>query len=152
MKFALLLLSCALAAGTAPALAADPLKESGAPPQSERVLVIYGEDSCPKGAEDEIVVCARKPESERYRIPEAFRDKAVSPQNANESWAVRAEALEYMGRSGINSCSVIGPGGWTGCYAELLRQWQAERRAARRQNETIRSIGRGARDEEDEEE
>lgn len=143
MNTALLVAALAFSAG---ALSAVPVSAQ----KSERVLVIYGDDACPAGEGDEIVVCARKPEEERYRIPEAFREKEISPRNANESWAVRAEALEYMGRSGINSCSVNGPGGWTGCYAELMRQWRAERRAMGRQDESIRSIGRGARDDDEE--
>lgn len=102
--------------------------------ETQRMLVIYGDDQCPRGqSEDEIVVCARHPESERFRIPERFRQKEISPQNGNESWAVRAEALEYMGRTGINSCSVVGPGGWTGCYAEMLRIAREERRQAARE-------------------
>ena len=102
--------------------------------KNERVMVVYGEDACPKGDDpEEIVVCARQPESERYRIPERFRKQEISPQNANESWAVRAEALEYVGKTGINSCSVVGPGGWTGCYAEMLRIAREERRQAARE-------------------
>lgn len=39
--------------------------------RSERVLVIFGNDPCPTNASgDEIIVCARRPESERYRIPQ----------------------------------------------------------------------------------
>ena len=30
-------------------------------------------------------------------------------------------ALEYVGRTGINSCTPVGPGGVTGCQAELMR-------------------------------
>lgn len=102
--------------------------------KNERVTVVYGDDECPRGNdEEEIVVCARHPESERFRIPERFRKKEISPQNANESWAVRAEALEYIGKTGINSCSVVGPGGWTGCYAEMLRIAREERRQAQRE-------------------
>ena len=102
--------------------------------KNERVMVVYGEDACPKSDDpEEIVVCARQPESERYRIPERFRKQEIGPQNANESWAVRAEALEYVGKTGINSCSVVGPGGWTGCYAEMLRIAREERRQAARE-------------------
>ncbi|RJF90497.1 hypothetical protein [Sphingomonas cavernae] len=123
-------------------IAALVLAAAGASPvaaqENQRMLVIYGDDECPRGAdEDEIVVCARHPESERYRIPERFREKEISPQNGNESWAVRAEALEYAGRTGINSCSVVGPGGWTGCYAEMLRIAQAERRQAARERARV---------------
>lgn len=106
--------------------------------RTERVVLVFGDDVCPKSKdEEEIVVCARAPESERYRIPERFRGDEISPRAANESWAVKAEALEFAGKTGINSCSTVGPGGWTGCYAEMLRLAQAERREARRQRERI---------------
>ena len=36
-------------------------------------IIVYGTDPCPRSTDDEIVVCARKPESERFRIPEALR-------------------------------------------------------------------------------
>lgn len=102
--------------------------------KNERVMVVYGDDPCPRGEDpDEIVVCARQPEGERYRIPERFRNQEIGPKNANESWAVRAESLEYVGRTGINSCSVVGPGGWTGCYAEMLRIAREEKRQAARE-------------------
>lgn len=127
MRRALTIATLAVLAG---GIAATP-----APAQkNERVTVVYGEDECPRGNDaEEIVVCARYPESERFRIPERFRKKEISPRNANESWAVRAEALEYVGRTGINSCSVVGPAGWTGCYAEMLRIARAERRQAERE-------------------
>ena len=33
------------------------------PPQRVFNLIVYGDDPCPKGEGDEIIVCARKPES-----------------------------------------------------------------------------------------
>ena len=33
-------------------------------------IIVYGTDPCPRSTDDEVVVCARKPESERFRIPE----------------------------------------------------------------------------------
>ena len=94
----------------------------------ERVnaLIIYGNDPCPRGNGDEIVVCARKPEGERYRIPESVRIDPNDP--ANRTWADRAQSLEYAGRSGIGSCTPVGPGGSTGCLAQILRQAREERR------------------------
>src|SRR5689334_21039121 len=75
-------------------------------------VIIYGNDVCPRGAGgEEIVVCARKPETERYRIPKELRDQP-STDPANTSWANKAESLEYVGRTGIQSCSTVGPGGW----------------------------------------
>jgi hypothetical protein len=89
-------------------------------------LIIYGNDPCPRGGDDEIVVCARKPEGERFRIPEAVRGDPNDP--ANRSWADRAQTLEYAGRTGIGSCTPVGPGGSTGCLSQLLHQAREERR------------------------
>jgi len=120
--------------------------------RNERVYVVYGDDPCPEKAEEteEIVVCARRPEEERYRVPSRFRDKAVSPQNANESWAVRNEGLnDAAPRYGPGSCSVNGPLGWTGCWQQMMRQASEERRAAARERAAI-TAGRGADRAEDE--
>jgi len=68
----------------------------------------------------------RRPEQDRYRIPEPFRRDPEAPEN--QSWAARAETLEYVGRTGIQSCSVAGPGSWTGCWAEMMRQAREDRR------------------------
>ena len=117
------LLAAALLAGpflAAPAAAAPK-------PGDEKVnqLVVYGNDPCPKSTEDTITVCARKSERERYRIPERLRDDPNDPKN--QSWANHAEALEYVGRSGIGSCSASGAGGWTGCFTDMVRAARAER-------------------------
>src|SRR5687768_15018907 len=50
-------------------------------------VVVYGRDPCPRGSEDEIIVCARRPETERYRIPEELREPSDHPDN--ESWAAK---------------------------------------------------------------
>lgn len=92
-------------------------------------VVVYGNDPCPATTGDEIIVCARRSDSERYRVPEELRDEALDdPENV--SWAARAESLEYVGRTGIQSCSTVGPGGFTGCWAEMMRAARDERRAA----------------------
>lgn len=95
--------------------------------QQIRQLVVYGHDACPRGSNGEIVICARKPETERYRIPKALRN-APSTAPADQSWTDRAENLEYVGRTGIGSCSASGPGGWTGCLNQLIQSARAERR------------------------
>lgn len=93
--------------------------------RAERVLVIFGNDPCPTNASgDEIVVCARRPESERYRIPQDVRQRSQAPQN--QSWAVRSQAAMSTGRTGTDSCSAVGAGGWTGCWAEQMRAAKAE--------------------------
>ena len=89
-------------------------------------LIVYGTDPCPASA-DEITVCARRPEADRYRIPEPLRDRDGPASN---SWANRALELQYVGRTGIQSCSTVGPGGATGCLSQLISQARAERRGA----------------------
>ncbi|WP_373492515.1 hypothetical protein [Parasphingorhabdus sp.] len=92
-------------------------------------MVTYGDDDCPESTEGEIVVCARQPESERYRIPKAVREqeKEEEAQYA-QSWTAQFQNHEEEGRLGRpNSCSVIGTNGFTGCQAAILRDWFAER-------------------------
>jgi hypothetical protein len=96
-----------------------------------RQIIVYGTDACPPSRDGEIVVCARRPESERYRIPQKFREPA--PSRESESWSERAQVLETMGRTGINSCSPVGPGGATGCLSQLIDQARKERRQAARE-------------------
>jgi hypothetical protein len=107
--------------------AAAVLPAAPAAAQSPRVtrVVIYGNDPCPV-SENEIIVCARRPDKERYRIPEPLRGDPNDP--ANRNWADRAESLEYMGRTGPQSCSTVGPGGFTGCWAEMMRAARGDRR------------------------
>ncbi|MFN3387623.1 MAG: hypothetical protein ACK40O_01725 [Allosphingosinicella sp.] len=126
MKAALLTLPAALLLA-APAFAQEaPLAAQG----GERInqLIVYGEDPCPPSTEEEITVCARKPDSERYRIPEDLRDDPNDPRN--DTWSERATELQYVGRTGIGSCSPVGPGGATGCFNEIVRQARAERAAS----------------------
>ena len=89
-------------------------------------IIVYGTDPCPRSTDDEVVVCARKPESERFRIPERYRQ--AGPRQTRESWANKATAFETYGRTGINSCSPVGPAGFTGCSQQLVNQAFKERR------------------------
>jgi hypothetical protein len=91
-------------------------------------VIVYGSDPCPRGTDDEVVICGRRPENQRFRIPEELREGALDPDPENQSWAVRATSLEYVGRTGTQSCSTVGPGGFTGCWAELMRAARDERR------------------------
>jgi hypothetical protein len=96
--------------------------------QSDRIakVIVYGSDPCPSSADgQEVVICARRPERERYRIPKELRDRRNGGENP--SWAERAESLEYVGRSGAQSCSTVGPGGFTGCYNQMARAWRKDR-------------------------
>jgi len=103
---------------------------AAAPAGNEKVnmVIIYGEDECPKPKGDEITVCARKAESERYRIPEPLRDRPSGPQS--ETWNSRVLAYEKLSASGAQSCSATGAGGWTGCATQFIHDAYAEKKAA----------------------
>src|SRR5205085_6520711 len=91
-------------------------------------LIIYGDDPCPESTDpNEITVCARLPDGDRYRVPSSLRDNPNAP--ANNSWANRATELSYVGRTGTDSCSTVGGGGFTGCFNQIVTQARAERRA-----------------------
>lgn len=90
-------------------------------------VIVFGDDACPPPQNPEdIVVCARFREDERFRIPENLRGNPNAPEN--QSWTNRAIELSYVGRTGIGSCSPVGGGGWTGCNQQLINQAVAERR------------------------
>jgi hypothetical protein len=95
-------------------------------------MTIYGNDRCPPSTSERVVVCARRPERERYRIPERLRD---NPDQSEESWAADAQALETVGDTGPQSCSTVGPGGFTGCWEEMIRQARRERQQQRERSE-----------------
>lgn len=138
------LLGLLLAALAVPLAArAEPPAKPGTPPPSQTAatqpvdndaktisIVVYGNDSCPQGKADEIVVCAREPESERYRIPKRFRGKKMEAAPGN-SWANKTRSLDDASRTaaGIpDTCSAVGSGGQSGCYSNFINQAAAQRR------------------------
>ena len=52
----------------------------------------------------------------------------AAPRQQREAWANKARALETVGATGINSCSPVGPGGYTGCLTQVINQAKRERR------------------------
>ena len=89
------------------------------------VLEVFGDDPCPQSTADEIVVCERRDENDRYRIPEALRG---SSDPANEAWASRVRAYEAVGDFGPLSCSPVGAGGELGCTAQMIAAAYEEKR------------------------
>lgn len=83
-----------------------------------RTVVIFGKDECPKATNpDEIIVCARRPEEERYRIPKEIREQEKAAIRREDDVAASRAALA-SGRpsaTGTGSCSTVGAGGATGC-------------------------------------
>jgi hypothetical protein len=117
------------AAAAAAALLAAPAPASAQADEPKiNQLIVYGDDPCPQSTDDEIIVCARKSEDERFRIPKGLRGNPNDP--VNQAWGARAMELQYVGRSGIGSCSTTGPGGMIGCYNDLVRRARAERAGA----------------------
>lgn len=91
------------------------------------VLTLFGNERCPTDSEgNEIVVCQRRSADEQFRVPKELRDFKVTPQN--ESWAAKAQgALDAgVGVNSVGSCSVVGPGGQSGCFAQQARAVRAE--------------------------
>lgn len=117
-------LSAALAAGL---LSASPLAAQDAAGDRVKMVILYGEDAAPAPQGDEIVVVARMPESERFRIPEDLR---FSDNPANQAWINRVERMEFIGNFGTLSCSTVGAGGSTGCTQEMIRNAYADKNAS----------------------
>lgn len=101
--------------------------QDGAPAERINQVIVYGDDPCPAGEGDTIVVCARMEEDERYRIPPPLRAAPNDPRR--ESWTSRVQALERVGRFGTDSCSPVGLGGFTGCTQDLVSGYAAEQQA-----------------------
>jgi len=124
MKALLLAAIAAALPGTAAAQAAAqaPRAASAADVRINQVIV-YGDQACPPSTNEEIVVCYKAPDSP-YRIPAPLRDREGP---ASQSWTNRALELQYVGRTGTQSCSAVGPGGFTGCLQQFINQARAER-------------------------
>jgi hypothetical protein len=107
-----------------------PASAQGAPvakPGDEKInqLIIYGDDKCPESVGDEIVVCARMGEADRYRIPTNLRDDPNDPRN--QAMSERIKSYEYVAASGTMSCSPSGAGGFTGCGIAEINKAYAEK-------------------------
>ncbi|MEM8917309.1 MAG: hypothetical protein AAGE37_00505 [Pseudomonadota bacterium] len=117
------MLTAVVIAAEVPVLAAE-----ADTPERFSVLLTYGDDKCPEPEGDEIVVCAREPESERYRIPKPLR-KSEEELAADRSWTSRVEQQDEISRTTRpGSCSVVGTFGFSGCTSAAIRRWFEERR------------------------
>lgn len=102
------------------ALSLVPLAASSPAVAQQRTLTIFGDDKCPSDT-----ICVVAPETERYRIPKPFRERLPSPDST--SWAIRSQATLEVGKTGADSCSTVGAGGWTGCFMKQLKESYAEK-------------------------
>jgi hypothetical protein len=75
---------------------------------------------------DDIVVCGRRSESERQRLPQ-INNGRFDPGGTVESVSRERHRLYEVGESGIGSCSPSGPGGTEGCsfrrFKQMLEQY-----------------------------
>jgi hypothetical protein len=95
-------------------------------------VVVYGDDPCPRETESNIVVCVHRPDNERYRLPKSQQLQGTRQQR--QSWANKAQTVMNAGKTGINSCSAVGPGGYTGCLTQEIQQARQESREAQEQS------------------
>lgn len=119
-----------LALAAAAAIPASLLSASPAMAQANsQVLTVYGEDPCPTSNNEEIVVCRRLPETERFRIPMDLREGTITPEST--SGAVRNARIvdRDVAADGIGSCSTVGAGGASGCFLQSTRRNRETRQA-----------------------
>ena len=102
-------------------------------PNSDRVneIIVFGTDPCPRSTDDQVVVCKRVGEEERFRIPERLRESGSLQQR--QAWANKVRSIERVGRTGIQSCSPVGPAGYTGCLDQMIQSAREESNEARQQ-------------------
>ena len=95
----------------------------------QRLVTVFGNEECPKpSSPDEVVVCARLPDSEIYRIPKPLRganNTRISPFQANRALLL-GDSTGSAGGS-IGSCSVVGGGGMIGCNQKQVDAWAQDR-------------------------
>jgi hypothetical protein len=114
-----------LASLFAAAALSSPAAAQQGPEEKYNQVIVYGDDPCRQSTGDEIIVCARLDEGERYRIPQILRD-SDAPENT--AWTERVRELETVGAFGTLSCTPTGPGGALGCTQKLIDQAYAEKR------------------------
>ena len=122
-----------LAAGTAIAAGlaapAPALAQAGG---GQIEVAVFGTDPCPRSSESQIVVCKHYPEGERYRLNPSQNPQGTRQQRT--SWARKSQALKTVGATGTGSCSAVGPGGFTGCLTQEIKQARRETREQQQQD------------------
>jgi len=122
----MVLFLAAAAAGTLSLAASAGAQSSYAIDERVHRLVVYGDETCPKSDDDEVVVCARRTKPDQYRLPEEFRDSDEDQAADSDAWASEASQLEMEGNIGIMSCSPAGAGGASGCTQQLIAEARRE--------------------------
>lgn len=100
--------------------------------QTSSEVTVYGNDPCPRSTDSAIYVCNRRPETERYRLPPSQQLQGTRQQR--QSWSNKSQSVMSAGRTGINSCSAVGPAGSTGCLIQDINQARQANADAQDQN------------------
>jgi hypothetical protein len=99
--------------------------------QATNEVIVYGNDPCPRSTDSTVYVCTRRPENQRYRIPETLRESGTRQQR--QAWANKSRQIMTAGATGIGSCSAVGPGGSSGCLIQEIRRAKQESQEAAQQ-------------------
>ena len=125
-----ILLAAALS-GSAAVVALSPADAQAA--RGQTYIEVFGNDPCPRSTDDDVVVCARKPDRERFRIPERLRTGGAL--QSRQAWANRARSFEVATRRGVNTCDAVGPSAQGGCLQRMIDQAFAETRESAAEND-----------------
>jgi len=128
MKLAVPVAAAASLAGLAISVPATAQESPQGTGQRIAEIIVFGNDPCPRSTDDEVVVCTRVEDRYRYRMPEAYRPSGTYQQR--QAWANKARSIERVGRTGIQSCSPVGPAGYTGCMEQMINEAREESREA----------------------
>jgi hypothetical protein len=132
MRLATFTLAAAAVLAAAPAFAQGASKPDITETFRTRSVTVFGSDPCPTSTNsEEVVVCARRPEEERYRLPNPTPRPGDRVETSNSQRL--AETLDSGQAGGVGSCTTVGPGGGTGCF---LRGATTSRKTARQNQAT----------------
>ena len=104
--------------------------------ESVAEIIVYGNDPCPRSTDDQVVVCARRPETERYRIPEKLPAERHPP--ADGSLGNKAQGARDGRRDRDQQLLAGRPGGYTGCLTQVIKEAREQRKQSRRGHHSAR--------------
>ena len=109
-----------------------PLEAPAVAQSTTAEVIVFGNDPCPRSTDDQVVVCSRRPERDRYRLPKNQQLQGTRQQR--QSWANKSQQLMTVGNVGTGSCSAVGPGGREGCLTQQIQQEKQAAKEAQEQN------------------
>ena len=127
-----------------PAPAQVDAAERAGPDVRVNQLIVYGDDPCPASTDPKRSRSAR---ACRTMTATGFRTSCATIPTirpADPGPAARP-SFPMSARTGTDSCSTVGGGGFTGCFNQIVNQARAERRAAGGDVNWTRMIERSAR-------